>query len=84
MEKTVSRIQGLDEILEEGISTGTTTCLCGQAGTGKRVSVLQYICLGAGSVRMFIDDLKGHLEALGKEEIQYIRCFADTLPESLL
>jgi circadian clock protein KaiC len=44
---TPSGIAGLDEMLAGGIPAGTSTCLCGQAGAGKTVFGLQYICAGA-------------------------------------
>jgi circadian clock protein KaiC len=57
LEKVPSRIKGLDEITRGGLPKGRTTLVCGKAGSGKTLMVIEFLARGAlehGEPRVFL------------------------------
>ena len=47
LEKTITGITGLDEILHGGLPKGRPTLLCGGPGCGKTALAMEFVCRGA-------------------------------------
>lgn len=73
LEKVLSGVPGLDEVLGGGLPSGRPTLLCGAAGCGKTLLAMQFLCRGAsaGEPGLFVSfeeseaDLVANTAALG-------------------